>query len=254
MKPKRLLFFIAGFIILAAVIFDSFLSKRSIPVFTYHSIGMNRSDISVDVSDGNFARQMAFISRNKYKVISFEDMAGILRDNKPFPVKSVVLTFDDGYKNNYLRAFPVLKKYGFPAALFVVSSYVKGGESISWGQIREMAENGITIGSHTVNHHNLPGLTLQEAAFELAESKKEIEKNIGREVKFLAYPNGGYSEAVKMLARISGYKAACTTNRGQGRDIYEIRRIKMTNNSNPLVMWMKLSGFYDVFRKEKAPN
>jgi len=256
MRVKRILFFCALVFFLFGIVFYSFLvSQRSVPILMYHSVGLKSHLGTLNVSPASFRRQMEFIARHNYRVIPFEQLKDAILNDKPPPPNSVVITFDDGYENNYTYAFPILKKYDFPAIIFLVSNAIGKEGFLSWEEIREMLGNNISVGSHTANHVYLPQCSPEEIRNELLESKKTIEANTGREVKFLCYPIGGYTKEVIDIARELGYKGACTTNRGKGDNVYALRRIKMTDNSdNPFVLQVKLSGFYDVFRRYKEPH
>lgn len=228
---------------------------RQTPILMYHSIGSEEDMGTLDVTTENFLKQMKFIAEHNYKVISLDEYADAALEGEVIPAKSVVITFDDGYENNYINAFPILKERGFPATIFVISNFVGRAGYLSWEQIGEMIKNGISIGVHTANNAYLPDLTVEKIRAELSESKQAIERNTGDTVTLLCYPTGGYTQDAIDIARDLGFKAACTTNRGRGDNIYAIRRIKMTNGSaNPIVLRAKLSGFYNMFRKYKAPN
>ena len=174
------------------------------------------------------------------------------------PRQSVVITFDDGYEDNCTLAWPILKRFGFPAIVFVTPSEVGTRGFATWEQLTRMATNGFAIGSHTMHHAYIPETSEARLPEELAESKRVIEARIGRRVDFLSYPIGGYTPAAQAVAREAGYRAACTTNRGTSfamTDRYALRRVKMTERDrHPLLLRAKLSGYYNLFRKLKQPG
>jgi peptidoglycan/xylan/chitin deacetylase (PgdA/CDA1 family) len=176
---------------------------------------------------------------------------------EPLPRKSVVITFDDGYTDNYDHAYKILKKYGYPATIFVPSDLVNNEGYLNWVQMRKMINNGITIGSHTRRHAYLPDLSIEEQWDEIAASKKILETNLGVAVDYFSYPIGGFNDAIKQLVKKAGYKGATATNRGYDRlnkDVFELNRIRFSDKDHRIdYLWMKLSGYYNLFREAKAP-
>ncbi len=236
--------------------------KYVVPVLMYHSIGDAASDRAKanTVSLRSFDEQMAYIRKNGYKVLALDEYMKVPRSGRGAPDKGVVITFDDGLANNYKNAFPILKKYNIPSAIFIPLAYIGQSDSpmglpmLTWPQIKEMAANGVTIGSHTVQHFYLPELGLEAVHRELVESKAGLEAGLGRAVKYLAYPIGGFSDDIKQIVQAAGYKAAFTTNRGYDRlnhDLYQLRRIRIKDTDGPIELWVKLSGYYNLFRRDK---
>jgi peptidoglycan/xylan/chitin deacetylase (PgdA/CDA1 family) len=207
---------------------------------------------------------MEYIKKKGYEVISLEALVRSIGDNRPLKKNKVAITFDDGYRDNFQYAYPILKKYGFPATIFVISgfagkSFDNGKEFLTWEQMTRMSQDGITIGAHTKSHLYLGSSeNLSAAREEIIGSKLEIEKNTGQAVEYFCYPSGGFSQETKELVRQAGFLGACSTNRGLvkfNRDVYELRRIKVTNSdlNKPFSFWAKLSGYYNVFKKDKNP-
>jgi peptidoglycan/xylan/chitin deacetylase (PgdA/CDA1 family) len=228
----------------------------------YHNIGYEQG--SFFVSPENFAKQMEYIKKNGYEVITLDELVRSIKDKKSLKRNKVVITFDDGYKDSFQYAYPVLKKFGFPATIFIVADFVgksftNGKEFLSWDEIILMSKDGILFGSHTKSHFNFGHQMNEKTALsEMTDSKKIIEEKIGMPVDYLCYPSGAFSKRTKELVAQAGYKGACTTNRGfakLNRDVYELKRIKVTNSDavKPFSFWVKLSGYYNVLRKEKDP-
>ncbi|MBF0386531.1 MAG: polysaccharide deacetylase family protein [Candidatus Omnitrophica bacterium] len=253
-------------VLAAAVIFLFFWlpGRYVVPVLMYHSISIaeNQRDSANSVSPAAFERQMRFIKQNGYRVLTADEYAAITAAGGKFPAKSVVITFDDGVLDNFTQAYPVLRKYDLPALIFVPSAAV-GGPAEQWAwprldraQMLEMSAHGITIGSHTVTHAYLPDLPLDTARREIVDSKRELERQLGRNVDYLAFPTGGFSDEMKLIARQAGYKAAFTTNRGRDRlnwDLYEIKRIRIKDADGAVVLLVKLSGYYNLIRDSQSP-
>jgi len=137
----------------------------------------------------------------------------------------------------------------------MVSDYIGKDGFLTLAQLREMQGQGIDIGSHSKTHVYLPDIVDEQRLWnEIFGSKKELEDKMGRDIKLFSYPVGGYNPKVIDFVKRAGYIGACTTNRGGYRlnpDVYALRRIKMTEDSdNPWVMWIKLSGIYNLFRRK----
>lgn len=229
-----------------------------IPILGYHRIGPARPDHVPTVSAAAFERQLGWLARWRYRVIALGGLMDHLEGSRPMPRRSVVITFDDGYEETCTVAWPILKRFGFPATVFVTPAEVGTEGFATWEQLSRMAADGLSIGSHTMHHCYLPSAAEDRLREELVESKRVIEQRLGRPVEFLSYPIGGYTATAQAVAREAGYRAACTTNRASSfamADRYALRRIKMTDrDAHPLSLRVKLSGYYDMFRQLKQPS
>ncbi len=252
----------AGFILL--VLLSGFAvwlpSQYMVPILMYHHVGDNprsKSQASM-VSPENFARQMKYLHDHRYHVMSLDELVTAIAQKRDLPRNSVVITFDDGYENNYTRAFPVLRQYGFPATIFLISDLVGEEGYLTWEQIREMQAAGLSFGSHTRRHPFLPVLDDASARDEIINSRKILEEKLGQPVLYLAYPSGGYNEKIEQITREAGYKGAVTTNRGfarLNRDVYALKRVRFVNKSSRWpTIWLQLSGYYNVFRQPRDPD
>jgi peptidoglycan/xylan/chitin deacetylase (PgdA/CDA1 family) len=225
----------------------------------YHSIDVNpQKGDRLTVTPEAFERQMRFFKEHKYNVISLEDAADIIKNKKKAPPRTVVVTFDDGYKNNYTYAFPVLKKYNFPATIFVVINDMGylGGIGLSWDEILAMqASNLITIGSHTFTHPLLTEVTSSSERLknEIEGSKIALEAKLGRKVNSFCYPAGRFNEKIKQVVIEAGYKAAVVTNPGNkifDDDVFAIKRLRISQNcDNLFIFWVETSGYYNFMRE-----
>lgn len=229
-----------------------------VPVIMYHSIAaaQNDQEYANSVSPEAFARQMAFLKRHGYRVLSVDEYAEAVGNKRDLCCNSVLITFDDGLENNYTRALEVLRKNNFPAVFFVVAGTVGNPGLMTWDQLREASAGNITVGSHTLSHAYLPDAPREKQVFEITQSKMVMEAALGKPVDYLAYPVGGFSEEIKQIVREAGYKAAFTTNRGYNhfnRDLFDLKRIRPKESDTDLVFWAKLSGVYNLTRKSKSP-
>lgn len=203
-------------------LFNAEVFSRACAILMYHSVGKNR--VFFTVRPEEFERQMEYLQKHGYSVISLSSLIERLGRGDRSLEKCVVVTFDDGYRDNYENAYPILKKYGFPATIFVATGFVgqlmdnayhEPLRMLSWDELKEMTGSGIIdIEPHTVHHKKLTELSLEVAMEEIQESKKEIEEKLGKKCVSFAYPHGSSSADVQELARGAGFLAAVTTEEG----------------------------------------
>ena len=225
-------------------------------ILGYHRVGSHRQDHVPTVTAEAFERQLDLLVKFRFRVLSLDDVLNRLERGEPAPHRSVVITFDDGYAETHTLAWPLLRKHGFPATVFVTPEEVGLPGFATWEQVIDMSRDAVTIGSHTMHHSYLPDVREAQLSEEVVRSKAVIEERIGRRVDYLSYPVGGYTPQAQAAAREAGYRAAVTTNRGVSRavDRFALRRVKMTDrDTNPLYLLVKTSGYYDLFRQLKRP-
>ena len=190
-----------------------------IPILTYHNFTNDESS-SYRMNIIEFEKQMDYLAAHNYSVISLSELLKGLRTGQ-LPPKPIVITIDDGFKSTYTLAYPVLKKYNFPAALFIYTNFIKKNSgSLTWKEIREMTNHNIEIGSHTLSHCNLLKYQKNEnyetylarIRREIFLSKEILESKIQGKVKFFAYPYGVYSPIIKNLVILAGYEGILNAN------------------------------------------
>jgi len=254
---KKILFVVLPFI-LVVFFYGIWLSgKYAVPIVMYHSVENSQGPAGIVVSPKSFAKQMDYLQKKHYKVLSLDELVSLIKEKKPMPRKSVVITFDDGYENNYLNAYPALKKYGFPATIFVIVDLIGREGYLTWDEISEMEKYGITVGSHTLDHTYLPGVPVEWQEHQIVESKKILEARLGHRVDYFVYPSGGFTEETKAIVKGAGYKGACSTNRGYqtlNKDEYELKRVRFKNTDSTPAFWAKLSGYYNFFKNPRDPS
>jgi len=196
---------------------------QTVPVLSYHNFSLDKSPNKMTVTKAAFEEQMKLLKEMGYRVITMDQLLDFLDFKGQIPKKSVVITIDDGWRPLYEIAFPILKRYGYPATLFVYTDLIVGSsKALSWELIQEMAREGLDIQGHTKSHRNLPTMDKKEtfqAYFdsierELSESARIIKAKTGKEIKYLAYPNGETNHLVIELVRKKGYAGAFTVKRG----------------------------------------
>jgi peptidoglycan/xylan/chitin deacetylase (PgdA/CDA1 family) len=222
----------------------------------YHSIDQQYGQTKLSVSPESFRKQMEFLKRHRYNVVGLETLTGYIKENRPLPPRTVAITLDDGFYNSYEYAYPVLKEYGFPATIFMITDKIGKPGWLGWKELKEMSDSGlVTIGSHTVMHRWLPTLGSKDLARELKDSKRILEEGLSRKVNTLCYPLGAHDDRVKRAAKEAGYLCAVCTNSGKNsswRDPYAIKRIKISRTSdNPAIFWFETSGYYTWVKEWK---
>ncbi|MBM7567158.1 polysaccharide deacetylase family protein [Paenibacillus sacheonensis] len=185
-----------------------------IPVLCYHSIADNGAGNEYVVSPEKFRQEMAWLHDQGYRSLSMEEFGAMLSGQASSDGKEVLITFDDGYKNNYTAALPILEQYGFQATEFLVTSWVGGKDYLTWDQVKTMQAAGWDIMAHTQTHPYLPLHTAKTQRDELEGSKVAIERNLGTKATAVAYPYGLRSEETMRLAKQSGYVYAFTFDDG----------------------------------------
>lgn len=187
-------------------------TEGGVPVLMYHSIGYEK-DNPVRLPVENLEKQMKYLKDNNYSTLSMDDLYDYFENNKPIPEKSIVLTFDDGYLDNYTKLYPVLKKYGFKGTIFVITNTIdKEKDYLLSSQLKELDKSCLAIESHTASHENLSELSYDKQLKTLKASKEYLEKTLNREVNYIAYPFGKYNEETLRAAKDAGYKMAFTTD------------------------------------------
>lgn len=317
---------------------------NQIRILYYHKVGEKSATDGMTVSRKAFSEQMAFLAR-QYHAVSLDAVCEMICGRKPLVPRAIAVTFDDGYRDNYTLARPVLAQYHIPATIFVTTGAVDGvmpiwtrelwesfkasnqgsldlselgwgdwsletevdrlkcfkllgdrlkripeqerrrlasiilkklswrqnacassheNESLmmTWDMIRALPKDNIAIGAHTVSHAILSNLEEVEAEWEISESKRRIETEIGEPVRHFAYPNGKHSDWTPALARLVhrvGFDTACTTVpglNGIGHDPYALRRIEIHDggcmtpfgNFSPTLFAAELAGLFEAWR------
>ena len=262
--------------------------KNSVIILAYHEICDLPKQIKClhpyNVTPSAFNAQMEFLYSNNYSVMRLEEYISSLTQNRELPHKSVVITFDDGYRNSYTNAFPVLKRFNFPATMFLATDYIGKNEvfpwfrdlcgsdtwvrgnwlPLSWEEIIEMSQDGVTFGSHTCSHTNVRQMRKRTFEEEIERSKDIIERKIDKQINLFSYPfsfpkyRRRYSDLIKetreaLLRR--RYLGACTTIIGANSlksDPFCLRRIQIKNTDDLFAFKAKVEGAYNwvsIFQK-----
>jgi peptidoglycan/xylan/chitin deacetylase (PgdA/CDA1 family) len=200
---------------------------------------------------------MRFLKKHHYKVLPLGNIATLVRNKSKIPSKSIAITFDDGYKDSYTHAFPILKKYGLPATLFIIVNEVGRSDRLSWQDIKDMQSCGlINFGSHAVGPDPLVKIASEEELkMQIFDSKKILEKKLDRTVDAFSYPEGRFNAKIRQLVIDAGYKLAVATNPGKNfanDDNFALKRLRISSTcDNLFVFWIETSGYYNFMREHR---
>lgn len=186
-----------------------------VPIICYHSVREDETQKGpIVIPKDIFREQLKTINENGYITLTMSELNDYLFKDKPIPQKSVVITFDDGYRDNYTNAFPILKEFNMKATIFIISSYINKDLYLTEKQIKEMNDYGIDIESHTVSHKRLSTFSYNDQLRELKDSKEVIEKLTQKPVVSVAYPEGIYNNDTKKAVIEAGYSMGFTIEKG----------------------------------------
>lgn len=256
-RLKKLIISLGIFFVTLFLLINFVKQKYVPPILMYHSVNPNAlPENRLAVSVRAFQRQMDFLKRNHYNVLPLEDLANLIKENKGIPNHTCAITLDDGYRDNYIYAFPILKRYELPATMFIIVNEVGRQDRLSWDQIKTMQDSGIiTFGSHSLGPEPLKNIeSEQELRAQIFDSKKILEEKLGHKINLFSYPEGGFNPKIRQLVRDAGYKASVATSPGKkfaNNDIFALKRLRISSTSDNLfVFWIETSGFY-TFIKER---
>lgn len=228
-------------------------------IILFHSVGGSPKDhkFAIRVPVERFRSHLEYLVSCGYKATTVSDL--LENGLKSHGDKLISITFDDGYKDNFETAAPILKQLGLTATFFITASYIAGStkkkwadgssrEFMSWEDLAKLSEMGFEIGSHMVNHVDLTALTETELNREFVESKDLISKQIDKEVKTFSYPYGKINQEVVQAAKRSGYIGGCSSFPGFNKDStdrYILRRTEIDGYDASCDFKNKLKGCYD---------
>lgn len=200
-----------------------------VPVLNYHKVDNFHHALSV--SPNEFEEQIKYLHENGYHTITPDQLIAYLKYGTDLPDRPILITFDDGYLDNYTNAYPILKKYGYTATIFLVTNLVGHDHRfVSWEQVKQMESDGFVFGSHTANHTPLTQIAAQQLETELIKSRDEINRQTGKIPKYFAYPTGVYNAKTEEMVAKTGYTAAFTIHYGRvnsNSNLYALERIPL---------------------------
>jgi peptidoglycan/xylan/chitin deacetylase (PgdA/CDA1 family) len=197
---------------------------QTVTVLCYHRFGAGNSKMVV--SPARFEEQMAYLANHGFHVARLSDLEAFMAGERALPAKTVVITFDDGYESVHRHAFPVLKKYNFPATLFAYSDFIGARDALSWPQFEELARSGLVdIQAHSKTHRNLTERKPNEnddayrkhIDIELQAPRTVLERRLaplGVQVRHFAYPFGAANGVVLEAMQRADYELGLTVTAG----------------------------------------
>lgn len=192
-----------------------------VPILMYHRIDVLRASLppmtrALTVDPDAFAKQMSLLHAQGFHAITQAQLLAALEQGAPLPLRPVMITFDDGYRDVLWNAAPTLARLGMPATEYVITGRISGPDPsfLTWPELHALEAHGIEIGSHTVRHAALPLLSSTAARHELVNSRRALERHLGHPVLWFAYPYGAEDARVVPLVREAGYALAVTTQSG----------------------------------------
>lgn len=234
-------------------------SILDVPVLMYHKVNpsvIDRNTVHID----NFKQQLQYLVQSGYRTITFAQYQEYMAGRQVLPAKPIILTFDDGYEDNFTHVLPLLKQYNMKGTVFVVvegigkpCSWLKRHECnqlMTWDQLNIWLEAGMEVGGHTMTHPMLSRLSNEAIKHELEVSKELLERRLKTKIDLLCYPYGDLDDRVKTLTRAVGYKGGLAIFNNAPlihEDMYAIPRVGI---SSRLPLWefkLKASKFHRCF-------
>ena len=208
---------------------------EGVSILMYHMIGDMKNNSAVMTED-NLRIQMQYLKDHGYHPITMQELYDYVTKGEKLPSKPVCITFDDGYLDSNTIVYPMMKEFGYPWTLFLITDDVgKSYNRMTWEQLKEMADSGaVTIANHTLSHpklHNLP--TRAEKENEIIGANKALKYHLGIDNLWFAYPYGDYDDEVIDICKKAGIKLAVTTDAGRvhvGSYPYDLKRVYIGNN------------------------
>jgi peptidoglycan/xylan/chitin deacetylase (PgdA/CDA1 family) len=246
--------------------------SESVPILMYHSISNDTERevhpyYRIATSPLQFAAQMKYLRENGYQTASLAEVLSQLHDQNATRNKRIVITFDDGYRDFYTQAFPVLNQYGFTATMFLPTAFIgdstisfKRKDCLTWAEISELKRYGMLFGSHTVTHPQLRDLSPSTVCEEIANSKTTIEEKLGCAVDSFSYPyafpqaDTNFTKMLRESLRQAGYQAGVCTIVGRANrksDPLFMERLPVNSCDDDALFGAKLTGAYDWVSKSQ---
>ena len=208
-----------------------------VPILMYHYVSVPPADADIyrrdlSVTPARFESHLKYLADAGYHVITLDDLLYALAQGRELPAKPVILTFDDGYEDNYTNAFPLLQKYDLVGHFFVISDFVNQERPgyMTWPQIEEMAAAGQRFGSHSRDHPSLKGQSDDYLVWQALGGKEALEEHLGQHPRWISYPAGQYDDRTIAVYQSAGYWGGLTTHQGATHtldDIFELKRVRV---------------------------
>lgn len=215
---------------------------QQVPILMYHYLSDPPADADVyrldlSVSPQAFREQLTYLRDNGFVTVDFYDLSQAITGNQPLPPRRVLLTFDDGHRDHYTNAFPLLKEFGMKATFFIITDLAEtwNENHLTWPMIEEMSQAGMRMEIHTKSHFNLGGKSRKFIWEEIEGSQKVLAQHIGYQPRYLAYPGGSYDDQVLGIVRELDLWGAVTTRWGWDQSYekrYTMPRLRIRNSTS----------------------
>ena len=251
--------------------------RQGVRILLYHTIAQidpQQDPWRLSVSPQQFRAHLRSLCRWGYRVVSLAEVLEMVRGERPVPFRAVAITFDDGFRDTWTQAYPLLQEFQAPATVFVVPGYLSAAEPfpwldhpavferpLSWEELSQLGANyHIAIGSHSWTHRRLSELSAEEQHQEIERSKRVMEARLGKPVTWFAYPYGGHDsfseETITWLKQL-GFEAACANILGlnyPGDSLWTLKRTRVGWEDTCWRFWLKLVGVYDWVDAWRSPK
>lgn len=215
----------------------------SIPILMYHNLtGGDEEGDGLNVSKERFEEQIKYLKYHGYNTIDFHEMNSYFKGEGRLPSNPIIITFDDGYQSNYQYGYPILKKYGYKATVFMVTDYIDKEGYMSEYMLRKIQTDEVfDVESHSVSHdYNLSEFEEDKILREVRDSKEKLEELLEKPVNIFCYPYGRNSEKLRQALKDEGYIFAVTTQNGvasKDNDFFRLKRLRVsgTDRGNNLI-------------------
>lgn len=240
---------------------------ESVPILMYHAVADHPAATTrrLAVTPRALEAELDFLASHSFTGITFSELADAYRSGAALPKRPVVLTFDDGYEGVAQDAWPILRRYGFPATVFITTGWISdAGEHaagnpldrmMSWAQVRELAADGVEIGAHSHSHPELDQLDDATLSWELRHSRDLLETAIGAPVRTLAYPFGYSSRRVRCAVAAAGYRCAAAVRNlraSRSDDLFMLPRLTIGRATDQATFAAAMTGADDrVYRWDR---
>ena len=225
-------------------------------LLTYHRVTDAHPDDRLCIPVQRFEAQMRWLQEAGYRTVSYADATAWVADGRALPERALVLTFDDGFEDNFVHARPAMERHGLRGIFFVPSGFIQSATDahapadrpMSWTQLRQLVAAGHEIGGHSVTHRKLAEIPPAEVPGEARECKEALERGVGASAAFFCYPAGSYDAHVKRCVQEAGWRGACTVKPGpvrRGDDPFELTRTEISAFDTLWDFQKKLAGSYD---------
>jgi peptidoglycan/xylan/chitin deacetylase (PgdA/CDA1 family) len=217
-----------------------------IPILMYHYVRVvgdpkDTIGIGLSVPPERFAAQMQYLADHGYTTLTMSDVYAILAGQQPLPAKPIALTFDDGYRDFYTAAWPVLKQHHFKATSYIITNFIGWDAYMTWAMLQELDKTGqVEFGAHTLSHLDLSAASAEKSWAEIVGSKSILDQGLGHPISAFCYPSGKYNANVVAQVKKAGYLTATTVEYGVKQNIqntYTMPRVRV-NGPDSLATWI----------------